>query len=46
MKYSNILAICALFAATEVEAVYINHKLAVGVRFAPPAKGPYASDTD
>merc|ERR1740117_2048255 len=40
MKYSCLVAIAALFATEEVAA----HKLVAD--FAPPSKGPYASDTD
>merc|ERR1719327_169511 len=42
MKYSSLIVLGALFASTEVQA----HKLVAGVTFAPPAPGPYASDTD
>ena len=41
MKYS-MMALAALCAISETSAVRIT----TGVTFAPPAKGPYASDTD
>ena len=44
MKFSNYIVLAALFASSE-ESVQA-HKLVAGVTFAPPALGPYASDTD
>jgi len=44
MKFTGILAIAALLGSTE--AVTIKSSLAAKTEFAPPAKGPYASDTD
>merc|ERR1719174_1941023 len=40
MKYSCLIALVALMQSTE------GHKFSAGVRFAPAAPGPYASDTD
>ena len=50
MKYTSIFVLGALFAASNVSAVKIaahSHSHSnIGVRFAPAAPGPYASDTD
>merc|ERR1711908_104513 len=40
MKYTSLIVVAALFATQEVA----GHKLVAS--FAPPAPGPYASDTD
>ena len=44
MKYTSFAVLAALFAIQDVQAT--NVKSLEGVRFAPPAGGPYASDTD
>ena len=44
MKFSYSIVLAALLASSE-ESVQA-HKLVAGVTFAPPALGPYASDTD
>ena len=40
MKYTSLAVLAALFAASNVSAVRVSSS------FAPPAPGPYASDTD
>ena len=40
MKYTSLAVLAALFAASNVSAVRLSNG------FAPPAPGPYASDTD
>merc|ERR1719460_952101 len=42
MKYTSLAVLAALFATSNVSAV----KLVAETSFAPPAPGPYASDTD
>ena len=44
MKYTSFAVLAALFAATNVSAIKLESEAAT--KFAPPAPGPYASDTD
>ena len=44
MKYTSFAVLAALFAATNVSAITLKSEAAN--KFAPPAPGPYASDTD
>merc|ERR1712086_161321 len=44
MKYTSFAVLAALFAATNVSAITLKSEAAT--KFAPPAPGPYASDTD
>merc|ERR1719197_2068201 len=47
MKYTSLLVLGALFTASAVDLKSHAHVHSnVGVRFAPAAPGPYASDTD
>ena len=44
MKYTSLFVVAALVANTS--AMRIKESVAATTEFAPPAKGPYASDTD
>merc|ERR1712031_103834 len=44
MKFTSLFAVAALVANTS--ALRIKESVAATAEFAPPAKGPYASDTD
>merc|ERR1719352_270062 len=47
MKYTSLLVLGALFTASAVDLKSHAHSHSnIGVRFAPAAPGPYASDTD
>merc|ERR1711934_1350293 len=46
-KYTSLLVLGALFTASAVDLKSHAHSHSnIGVRFAPAAPGPYASDTD
>ena len=46
MKYSGIVAIASLLSVTKAVTMKESMNLATQTQFAPPAWGPYASDTD
>ena len=46
MKYTGILAIAALLSTSNATTLKSSVDLASKTAFAPPAGGPYASDTD